>query len=132
MNGRAVPAAVPSMNSAELLDQLVRFPTVSRDSNLPLIAYVRDYLAALGVECRLYPDSTGQKANLFASIGPADRPGILLSGHTDVVPIDGQRWSSPAFELRERSGQLYGRGSSDMKGFIACALRAARLAVQRP
>lgn len=132
MSGRGRPPRPPrNMNSAQLLDRLVGFPTVSRDSNLPLIEFVRGYLASFGVGSRLYPDSSGRKANLFASIGPAEQPGILLSGHTDVVPVDGQRWSSPAFELRERAGQLHGRGSADMKGFIACALRAARLAAGR-
>lgn len=119
------------MNSLEILERLVHFPTVSRDSNLPLIEFVREFLAHSGIESRLYPDSTGRKANLFASIGPAEQPGILLSGHTDVVPVDGQHWHSPPFELRERGGQLHGRGSADMKGFIACALRAARLAAGR-
>jgi acetylornithine deacetylase len=120
------------MNSAEILDRLVRFPTVSRDSNLPLIEFVRDFLAQSGIESRLYPDADGRKANLFASIGPSEQAGILLSGHTDVVPVDGQNWSSPPFELRQRGQQLHARGAADMKGFLACALRAAQLATQRP
>ncbi len=116
------------MNSAELLDRLIGFPTVSRDSNLSLIGFVQEFLSRCGVESKLYPDASGRKANLFASIGPPDQPGILLSGHTDVVPIDGQAWSSPPFELRQRGEQLFARGSADMKGFLACALRAAQLA----
>jgi acetylornithine deacetylase len=120
------------MNSAEILERLAAFPTVSRDSNLDLIEYVRDFLAARGIESRLYVDPAGRKANLYAAVGPADRSGILLSGHTDVVPVDGQAWSADPFRLRERSGRLYARGSADMKGFIACALRAADLARQRP
>jgi acetylornithine deacetylase len=119
------------MNSLELLEQLVAFPTVSRDSNLALIEYVREFLAACGVNCRLYPDVTGRKANLYASVGPRDRGGVLLSGHTDVVPVDGQKWSSDPFRLVERAGRLHARGSADMKGFIACALRAVQLATQR-
>ncbi|MGA8707156.1 MAG: acetylornithine deacetylase [Steroidobacteraceae bacterium] len=120
------------MNSAELLDRLVGFPTVSRDSNLSLIGFVQDFLGRCGIESKLYPDSDGRKANLFASIGPAERPGILLSGHTDVVPVDGQAWSSPPFEMRQRGEQLFARGSADMKGFLACALRASQLASQQP
>jgi len=116
------------MNSAQILERLVGFPTVSRDSNLPLIEYVREFLAACGTDSRLYLDVDGRKANLYASIGPAEQPGILLSGHTDVVPVDGQAWSSAPFELRQRNAQLYARGAADMKGFLACALRAARRA----
>jgi acetylornithine deacetylase len=86
---------------------------------------------ARGVESRIYPDATGAKANLYACIGPKDRGGVLLSGHSDVVPVDGQSWSSDPFALRERSGRLFARGAADMKGFIACALRAADLAAQR-
>jgi acetylornithine deacetylase len=120
------------MNSLEILERLIAFPTVSRDSNLPLIEYVRDFLAARGIESRLYPDARGAKANLFASLGPSDRRGVLLSGHTDVVPVDGQSWSSDPFRLKERGGLLFARGSADMKGFIACALSAVDRAVARP
>lgn len=119
------------MNSLEILERLVAFPTVSRDSNLPLIEYVRDFLAAHGIEVKLYPDVAGAKANLFASVGPSDRPGVLLSGHTDVVPVDGQPWSCDPFRLQERSGRLFARGAADMKGFLACALRAMELAASR-
>ena len=120
------------MNSAQILERLVGFPTVSRDSNLALIEFVRDFLAACGATTKIYLDVAGRKANLFASIGPSEQPGILLSGHTDVVPVDGQKWSTDPFELRERGQRLYGRGSSDMKGFLACALRAARDAAEAP
>jgi acetylornithine deacetylase len=119
------------MNSVEILERLVAFPTVSRDSNLALIEYVRDFLAGCGVSSKLYPDAAGTKANLYACVGPHDRGGVLLSGHTDVVPVDGQEWSADPFRLLERGGRLYGRGSADMKGFIACALRAVRLATSR-
>lgn len=108
--------------SRELLAHLVAFDTTSRESNLALIEFVRDYLASHGVACELIYNSGGSKANLFATIGPADVPGIVLSGHTDVVPVDGQAWSFPPFELSEWAGNLYGRGTADMKGYIACVL----------
>jgi acetylornithine deacetylase len=120
------------VNTTEILDRLVAFPTVSRDPNLSLIGYVRDFLLARGIESKLYQDSTGLKANLYASVGPTDRGGVLLSGHTDVVPVDGQSWSSDPFTLKQRDGRLFARGSADMKGFIACALRAADIAAGMP
>ena len=119
------------MNSEQILERLISFPTVSRDSNLALIEYVRDFLASCGVRAKLYGDDSGRKANLYAVVGPRDRGGVLLSGHTDVVPVDGQRWTSDPFSLVERGGRLYARGAADMKGFIACALRAAQLATGR-
>jgi acetylornithine deacetylase len=119
------------VDTPEILERLVSFPTVSRDSNLGLIEFVRDYLADLGIAARLYVDPEARKANLYASIGPEDRGGVLLSGHTDVVPVDGQNWSRDPFRLAEHDGRLFARGSSDMKGFIACALRAAALAARR-
>ncbi|MBI3452895.1 MAG: acetylornithine deacetylase [Rhodospirillales bacterium] len=115
----------PSPAAIEMIKRLVAFDTTSRDSNLPLIHYVRDYLASLGVESRLVYDASGTKANLFATLGPADKPGIMLSGHTDVVPIDGQDWSSDPFAVIERDGRLYGRGTCDMKSFVAVALALA-------
>ena len=120
------------MNSLQILERLIAFPTVSRDSNLALIDFVRDFLEARGVRSRLYTDAAGRKANLYATIGPADRGGVLLSGHTDVVPVDGQHWSSDPFSLTERAGRYYARGAADMKGFLACALAAADRAVGRP
>ncbi|HET8729051.1 MAG TPA: acetylornithine deacetylase [Alphaproteobacteria bacterium] len=108
--------------SLDMLRRLVGFPTVSRDSNLELIRYVVDYLAGHGIEARLTHDDTGKKANLFATIGPAEVPGVVLSGHTDVVPVDDQPWSSDPFKLVERDGRLYGRGAVDMKGFVAVIL----------
>lgn len=119
------------MDTRAILERLVAFPTVSRDSNLALIDYARGLLAEVGVDCRLVPDATGTKANLHATVGPADRPGVMLSGHSDVVPVDGQDWTVPPFALTARDGRLYGRGAADMKGFVACALRAARLAAGR-
>ena len=110
------------MTVRELLDQLVAFPTVSRDSNLPLIHYVKDYLHERGVESTLVPNDDGTKANLYATIGPHVPGGVVLSGHTDVVPIDGQPWSTDPFTVTEKDGLLYGRGTCDMKAFIAIAL----------
>ncbi|MBX3705630.1 MAG: acetylornithine deacetylase [Pseudomonadales bacterium] len=106
----------------EMLERLVGMPTVSRDSNLTLIAFVRDYLAAHGVVARLVDSECGTKANLYATIGPQVEGGVVLSGHTDVVPVDGQDWSTDPFTLTERDGRLYGRGTADMKAFIAIAL----------
>ena len=108
--------------SRALLQTLVGFDTTSRESNLRLIAFVRDYLASHGVASELIYNDARTKANLFASIGPVELPGIVLSGHTDVVPVDGQPWSVPPFELTERDGKLFGRGTADMKGYIACVL----------
>ncbi|MDY7552734.1 acetylornithine deacetylase [Pseudomonas veronii] len=108
--------------SRALLQTLVGFDTTSRESNLQLIAFVRDYLASHCVASELIYNEARTKANLFASIGPVEVPGIVLSGHTDVVPVDGQPWSVPPFELTERDGRLFGRGTADMKGYIACVL----------
>ena len=112
------------MNSTELLAELIGFDTVSRNSNLELVARVEEYLAGHGVESRRIPDETGEKASLIATIGPADVPGYVLSGHTDVVPVDGQDWASDPFVARVDDGLLYGRGSCDMKGYLACVLAA--------
>ena len=109
------------MDTLTLLDRLIAFETVSRDPNRPLIDWVRGLLAERGIPSELV-ESEGGKANLFCTIGPADRPGILLSGHTDVVPVDGQAWTSDPFRLRIADGRAYGRGAADMKGFVASAL----------
>ena len=108
-----------------LLGDLVAFPTVSSDSNLALIGYVASYLQNLGADVRVYADDSGAKANLFATLGPMIDGGIVLSGHSDVVPVEDQDWSSNPFALEEREGRLYGRGSCDMKGFIAASLATA-------
>lgn len=125
-----------TLNSVEMLRRLVSFDTTSRNSNLELIEYVREYLTGHGIESTLVPNEEGTKANLYASIGPAAPGGIVLSGHTDVVPVDGQPWTTDPWELTEKpDGNLYGRGSCDMKGFVAVALahvpafRRARLKV---
>lgn len=118
--------------SRALLERLIGFATVSRDSNLELIDFIREYLAGFGVSSELFHNAEGTKANLFATIGPQDRGGVVLSGHTDVVPVDGQAWTVEPFQLSERDGRLYGRGTADMKGFIACVLAAVPSLVQRP
>jgi acetylornithine deacetylase len=110
------------LGTLEILERLIACPTVSRDSNLPLIDWVRNFLADHGVHSHLIPDSTGRKSNLFASIGPPEEGGLVLSGHTDVVPVDGQAWTSDPFTLTARGPRLHARGACDMKGFIAAAL----------
>ncbi len=105
-----------------MLTRLVAFPTVSRDSNLPLIDWVEEYLERYRARCRRTWNAEENKANLFAAIGPDAPGGVVLSGHTDVVPIDDQDWHTDPFELTERDGLLYGRGSADMKGFSAVFL----------
>lgn len=119
------------MESVPILERLIGFATVSRDSNWELIEYVREFLGARGIDSTLYPDASARKANLYARVGPAVEGGVMLSGHTDVVPVDGQSWSSPPFQLQEHSGRLWARGAADMKGFLACALRAADRAASR-
>ena len=116
------PAAPIADRIRALLAGLVSFDTVSDRSNLPLIAYIEDYLAAFGITGHRIVDATGQKASLWVTIGPHDKPGIVLSGHTDVVPVEGQAWTHNPFEMVERDGKLYGRGTTDMKGFVATCL----------
>jgi len=108
--------------AAAILADLVGFPTVSADSNLELIRYVHAFLEGAGADVEIHSDATGAKANLFATLGPHVDGGIMLSGHTDVVPVEGQEWTGDPFALREHDGRLYGRGACDMKGFIACVL----------
>jgi acetylornithine deacetylase len=108
-----------------MIERLIAFNTVSRESNLGLIEWVRDYLRNLGAATRLTHDTTGKKANLFATLGDSGRSGLILSGHTDVVPVDGQNWDTDPFVATERDGKLYARGSADMKGFIGIILAQA-------
>lgn len=108
--------------SIALIRDLVAFPTVSSDSNKDLLAYIEAYLAGHGVQCEIIWNSHKSKGNLWATIGAADKPGVILSGHSDVVPVDGQAWSSSPFELRFADQRLYGRGTCDMKGFIGVVL----------
>ncbi|MBY6005443.1 acetylornithine deacetylase [Salipiger bermudensis] len=114
------------LSPREILEKLVSFPTVSRDTNLPLIDWVAGYLASHGIESQRHakPAEPDLKAALFAHVGPEVDGGVILSGHTDVVPVDGQEWSSDPFVLTERDGKLFGRGSTDMKGFDALAVWA--------
>ena len=116
---------VPSAASRAMIERLIAFNTVSRDSNLGLIEWVRDYLQGLGAKTRLTHDASAKKANLFATLGDSKKPGLILSGHTDVVPVDGQDWDTDPFAATERDGKLYARGSADMKGFIGITLAQA-------
>lgn len=115
----------------DLLAKLIALPTVSADSNLALIDLLADRLEAAGARVEVYRDLTGAKANLFATIGPEVDGGILLSGHSDVVPVADQNWTSDPFTMTEREGRLYGRGACDMKGFIAAAVAMAPTFAQR-
>lgn len=114
----------PSAAVISILKDLVAFDSTSRNSNLPIINYIQDYLARFGIETHLVKSPDGNKANLWASIGPHHLPGVILSGHTDVVPVDGQNWSQDPFTLTERDEKLFGRGACDMKGFLAVVLAA--------
>jgi acetylornithine deacetylase len=131
----AAPATRPSDASVDLIRQLIGFPTTSRDSNLELIHFVRDHLKRNGVDdVRLTFDDDRRKANLFATLGPrapGGRGGLVLSGHTDVVPVEGQPWDTDPFTMVERDGRLYGRGASDMKGFVGVVLSKLPAFMQR-
>lgn len=118
------PEAIPG--------RLVSFETVSHRSNRDLIGFAASLLKEAGIEPLLIESADGAKANLYATTGPGDRGGVLLSGHTDVVPAEGQRWTVPPFRLTCRDGRYYGRGTADMKGFVACALDVMRKAAGRP
>jgi acetylornithine deacetylase len=121
----AMKSGLPSAASRSMIERLISFRTVSRDSNLGLIEWVRDYLHGFGATTRLTHDSTGKKANLFATLGDSKKPGLILSGHTDVVPVDGQDWDTDPFAAVERDGKLFARGSADMKGFLGIILAQA-------
>lgn len=120
------------MNPIEMIHALVGFDTTSANSNLPLIDYVRDYLAGHGIESRYVRSADGAKANLWATVGPDISGGIVLSGHTDVVPVTGQTWDSDPFAVVEKDDRLYGRGVADMKSFIAIALALVPDMLSRP
>ena len=113
------------LTTRDILAKLISFDTTSRNPNRALIDYISNLLQEHGIESLLIPNEDNTKANLYATIGPMDKPGIMLSGHTDVVPVDGQDWTKPAFELTHSDQRYYGRGTADMKGFVACALTAA-------
>lgn len=122
--------------TVDLLDRLIAYPTVSTDSNLELIIDLSGRLQSLGARTHIFGDETGSKATLFGSLGPDVPGGVLLSGHSDVVPVTDQDWSSDPFQMREADGLLYGRGTCDMKGFIAASVvmaeRYAALPLKRP
>ena len=119
-------------STPEILARLVAEPTVSRTSNLALLDYVESLLRPVGARIERFAHADGSRANLFATVGPDGPGGVVLSGHTDVVPVEGQAWSRDPFTLAERDGRFYGRGTADMKGFVAASLRAAFLAADRP
>ncbi len=106
----------------DILEALVAFDTTSRNSNIPCADWIVAYLAKHGVETEVFVNAEGDKHNLYAIIGPKDVPGFVLSAHTDVVPVDGQAWSTDPFKLAVKDGKAYGRGACDMKGFLACTL----------
>ena len=108
-----------------IIERLIGFDTTSRGSNLGLIEWARDYLKSHGIESRLTYDTGGNKANLFATVQKGDKPGIVLSGHTDVVPVDGQNWASDPFKATLIDDRLYGRGACDMKSYLAVILAMA-------
>lgn len=116
----------------QILARLIAYPTISRQSNLALLDYVESLLRPAGVRLTRYPDESGTRASLWASTGPAGPGGVVLSGHCDVVPTEGQHWSTDPFALHERDGLLYGRGAADMKGFLAVAIHAMLRASARP
>ncbi|MGH1353459.1 MAG: acetylornithine deacetylase [Thalassovita sp.] len=112
-------------DAKSILADLIAFPTISADSNLDMIAYLANRLESCGARVELQSNETGQKANLFATLGPERDGGIVLSGHSDVVPVTDQNWTTDPFVLHERQGRLYGRGACDMKGFIAATIAMA-------
>ena len=116
----------------DILESLIGFATVSRDPNRELLAYVEEWLGRHGVASQILWNEDRRKGNLWATIGPADRPGVILSGHTDVVPVDGQAWSSDPFAMRRAKDRVYGRGAADMKGFLAVALALVPEMLRRP
>ncbi|MEM9550395.1 MAG: acetylornithine deacetylase [Pseudomonadota bacterium] len=112
------------LSPLQVMEKLVAFPTVSRDTNLPLVDWVEGYLAEHGIEAHRHYHRSGEKAALFAHVGPWEEGAVVLSGHTDVVPVDGQAWSTDPFTVTERDGRYYGRGTCDMKGYDALAICA--------
>ena len=123
---------VTRYSSIEMIERLIAFDTVSARSNLALMEFVADYLARHGVDCRWTYNADKTKANLLATAGPVREGGVVLSGHTDVVPVDGQDWSSDPFRAVQRDGRLYGRGAADMKSFVAIALAQLPAMLERP
>jgi acetylornithine deacetylase len=122
---------MPDLRSLDLIRTLIAFDTTSRESNLELIAFIQDYLDGFGVESLLVHNQENTKANLYATLGDPDKPGVMLSGHTDVVPVDGQNWDSDPFQVTEKDAKLYGRGTADMKSFIAIVLAYVPVFLER-
>ena len=124
------------LSARDILDRLIAFPTVSRDTNLPLLDWVQDYLASQGIDSHRVLSPCGEKAHLYAHVGPMIDGAVVLSGHTDVVPVDGQAWTRDPWTLVEEEGKLYGRGTCDMKGFdalaIAAMIKASKAPLKRP
>ena len=125
-----------TLSATKILENLVSFPTISCDTNLPLVDWVEEYFNGHGITCHRHYNEVGDKAAIMAHVGPNIEGGIILSGHTDVVPVEGQEWHSDPFTLTEKSGRLYGRGTCDMKGFnssaIAALVEAKNLRLKRP
>lgn len=119
------------MDARAIMERLVAFPTVSSESNLELVDWVEDYLNGHGVKATRVYNEDRSKANLYANVGPEVEGGVILSGHTDVVPVAGQAWDTDPFTVTEKAGKLYGRGTCDMKGFDALALSAVPKALER-
>ena len=120
------------MNTRAIFERLMGFDTVSSKPNMDLMLYVQGLLADAGIDAVLIPDASGGKANLYATVGPAGQGGVMLSGHTDVVPVEGQVWTKSPFALTEEDGRYYGRGATDMKGFCATAIATMLQAAKRP
>ncbi len=123
-------------NSIALLSKLIKFDTTSYKSNLDFILFIKELFEQNQIAVELNFNSQGNKSNLLASVGPINQAGILLSGHSDVVPVEGQQWNTPAFKATQKNGNIYGRGTADMKGFLACAvftmLKASKVELKRP
>ena len=113
------------MNSIQILEKLISYKTISFNSNLELISFCQKLLESIGAKTKIITNSENTKSNLFATVGPQNIPGVILSGHTDVVPTEGQKWKYTPFKMTRDNNRLYGRGTADMKGFISCALNAA-------
>ena len=113
-----------TLTARQLLDNLVAFPTVSSSTNLPLIYFVRDYFLSHGIDSEVIPNEDGTKAGLIAAVGPDITGGVALSAHSDVVPVEGQNWTTEPWKVIEKNGKIYGRGTCDMKGFVALAIAA--------
>ncbi|MCC0076658.1 MAG: acetylornithine deacetylase [Rhodobacter sp.] len=120
------------LGARAILDRLIAFPTISRDTNLPLVDWVQDYLASHGIDSKRVMSPCGTKAHLYAHVGPQIAGGVVLLGHTDVVPVDGQDWTTNPWDVTEKDGKLFGRGTCDMKGFDALAIAALVAASKRP